>query len=127
MLGNLREQVTQILSHVELRVAAPEEPEPALPARPAQKTLETRRDPALVGGGALTPAGDRELEPVGAGGRAPAPEEAESARRPGAGGSTIRHAKFDANDPATWTKIGRNAPCPCGSGRKYKHCHGKLA
>ena len=24
-------------------------------------------------------------------------------------------------------KIGRNDPCPCGSGRKYKHCHGKLA
>ena len=24
-------------------------------------------------------------------------------------------------------KIGRNDPCPCGSGRKYKHCHGKLS
>jgi preprotein translocase subunit SecA len=24
------------------------------------------------------------------------------------------------------TKVGRNDPCPCGSGRKYKHCHGKL-
>jgi preprotein translocase subunit SecA len=24
-------------------------------------------------------------------------------------------------------KIGRNDPCPCGSGKKYKHCHGKLA
>jgi preprotein translocase subunit SecA len=24
-------------------------------------------------------------------------------------------------------KVGRNEPCPCGSGRKYKHCHGKLA
>ena len=24
-------------------------------------------------------------------------------------------------------KIGRNEPCPCGSGKKYKHCHGKLA
>jgi preprotein translocase subunit SecA len=23
-------------------------------------------------------------------------------------------------------KIGRNQPCPCGSGKKYKHCHGKL-
>ncbi len=26
----------------------------------------------------------------------------------------------------TWGKVGRNAPCPCGSGKKYKHCHGKL-
>ena len=28
--------------------------------------------------------------------------------------------------PATWGKVQRNAPCPCGSGRKYKHCHGAL-
>ncbi|MGH6901375.1 MAG: SEC-C metal-binding domain-containing protein, partial [Geminicoccaceae bacterium] len=25
-----------------------------------------------------------------------------------------------------WGKVGRNAPCPCGSGKKYKHCHGRL-
>ena len=24
------------------------------------------------------------------------------------------------------TKVGRNDPCPCGSGKKFKHCHGKL-
>ena len=35
-------------------------------------------------------------------------------------------AKRDPADPATWGKIGRNEPCPCGSGKKYKHCHGKL-
>jgi len=23
-------------------------------------------------------------------------------------------------------KVGRNEPCPCGSGKKYKHCHGRL-
>ena len=28
--------------------------------------------------------------------------------------------------PRTWRSVGRNAPCPCGSGRKYKHCHGRL-
>jgi preprotein translocase subunit SecA len=27
-------------------------------------------------------------------------------------------------DPATWGKVARNEPCPCGSGKKYKHCHG---
>jgi len=32
----------------------------------------------------------------------------------------------DPNNPATWAKVQRNAPCPCGSGRKYKHCHGAL-
>jgi preprotein translocase subunit SecA len=32
----------------------------------------------------------------------------------------------DANDPATWGRVSRNAACPCGSGKKYKQCHGKL-
>ncbi|MBL8905242.1 MAG: preprotein translocase subunit SecA [Rhizobiales bacterium] len=33
----------------------------------------------------------------------------------------------DPRDPRTWGKIGRNEPCPCGSGKKYKHCHGAFA
>ena len=33
----------------------------------------------------------------------------------------------DPNDPATWGKVGRNESCPCGSGKKYKHCHGRFA
>ncbi|OUR76492.1 preprotein translocase subunit SecA [Alphaproteobacteria bacterium 46_93_T64] len=33
-------------------------------------------------------------------------------------------AAFDAEDPETWGKMRRNDPCPCGSGRKFKHCHG---
>jgi preprotein translocase subunit SecA len=33
---------------------------------------------------------------------------------------------FDEVDPATWGNPGRNDPCPCGSGEKFKHCHGKL-
>ncbi|HEY2071570.1 MAG TPA: preprotein translocase subunit SecA [Rhizomicrobium sp.] len=32
----------------------------------------------------------------------------------------------DPNNPNTWGKVQRNAPCPCGSGRKFKHCHGAL-
>ena len=34
--------------------------------------------------------------------------------------------ELDPNDPSTWGKVPRNASCPCGSGRKYKHCCGKL-
>jgi len=34
---------------------------------------------------------------------------------------------FDENDPSTWGNPGRNQACPCGSGRKFKHCHGRLA
>ena len=33
----------------------------------------------------------------------------------------------DPQDPSTWGKVGRNEACPCGSGKKYKHCHGALA
>ena len=32
----------------------------------------------------------------------------------------------DPDDPQTWGRIGRNEPCPCGSGKKFKHCHGVL-
>ena len=37
-----------------------------------------------------------------------------------------RQASSDLNpdEPATWGKVSRNAQCPCGSGKKYKHCHG---
>jgi preprotein translocase subunit SecA len=34
---------------------------------------------------------------------------------------------FDEKDPTTWGNPGRNDPCPCGSGKKFKHCHGRLA
>ena len=33
----------------------------------------------------------------------------------------------DPDNPASWGKIGRNEDCPCGSGKKYKHCHGRYA
>ena len=33
---------------------------------------------------------------------------------------------FDKNDPTTWGRVARNEPCPCGSGKKYKHCHGAI-
>ncbi len=33
----------------------------------------------------------------------------------------------DPKDPTTWGKVGRNEACPCGSGKKYKHCHGQFA
>ncbi|MBR2657368.1 MAG: SEC-C domain-containing protein, partial [Loktanella sp.] len=48
---------------------------------------------------------------------APAAAAAEGAARDG----------FDETDPATWGNPGRNDLCPCGSGAKFKHCHGRLA
>ncbi|GFO82186.1 MAG: hypothetical protein A49_18130 [Methyloceanibacter sp.] len=49
---------------------------------------------------------------------------------PAQGGAASARARkaapvaLDPTDPSTWGKVQRNAPCPCGSGKKYKHCHG---
>jgi preprotein translocase subunit SecA len=40
--------------------------------------------------------------------------------------SRLEQAAVNPDDPSTWGKVQRNAPCPCGSGRKFKHCHGAL-
>ena len=40
--------------------------------------------------------------------------------------ASAANGERDPNDPASWGKIGRNEPCPCGSGDKYKHCHGSF-
>ncbi len=44
------------------------------------------------------------------------------ADEPGSGGDG-----FDRHNPRTWGKVSRNAPCPCGSGKKFKNCHGQQA
>jgi preprotein translocase subunit SecA len=38
----------------------------------------------------------------------------------------VEAAERNPRDSATWGKVGRNEPCPCGSGKKFKHCHGAL-
>src|SRR3989440_2171849 len=43
------------------------------------------------------------------------------------GAQTTDAALRDPKNPASWGKIGRNEDCPCGSGKKYKHCHGRYA
>ncbi len=35
--------------------------------------------------------------------------------------------EFDPADTQTWGRVPRNAPCPCESGKKFKHCHGRLS
>ena len=105
MLSNLRERVISVLSHVELQIMPTEEM-----LRPHQHPdmVETRDDPAFAVEGA-------EAEPAAG---LPPPEPLR--RRQAA-------ATLDPDDPATWGRVPRNAPCPCRSGRKYKHCHGKVA
>ncbi|MDE2014785.1 MAG: preprotein translocase subunit SecA [Alphaproteobacteria bacterium] len=52
--------------------------------------------------------------------------ENEAQQAVGAAFQRARDLPVDPNDPKTWGKVQRNAPCPCGSGRKFKHCHGAL-
>jgi preprotein translocase subunit SecA len=42
----------------------------------------------------------------------------------GFGSAAIAAANFDPKKPETWGKVGRNDECPCGSGKRFKHCHG---
>jgi preprotein translocase subunit SecA len=88
MLVHLREQVTSVLCHVELRVQRPEE---ELAPRPPTHMIEGREDPAEAMGG----------------------------------GNGAAVATATAVAAAPWARTPRNAPCPCGSGKKYKHCHGR--
>jgi preprotein translocase subunit SecA len=111
MLDELKERVTMMLARVEL---APEQPAPAY--QPMQmQVIESHPEPvsALSGGG-------REPELALEGAAAGAATMSVEAR-------PMRAGVVDPNDPSTWRNAGRNALCPCGSGRKYKHCHGKFA
>ena len=106
MLVRLREGVTMLLSHIEIQVNAPE----AVPEPEAPREMETQHASIGQFGDAAQPAAASE---------SPAAPAA-SARRKAA-------AALDPNDPSSWGKVPRNAACPCGSGKKHKHCHGKLA
>jgi preprotein translocase subunit SecA len=57
----------------------------------------------------------------------PTTGENEMALAPALAGSSDVAVARNPKDPTTWGKVGRNEECPCGSGKKYKHCHGKFA
>jgi preprotein translocase subunit SecA len=103
MLSNLRERVTMVLSHLELQMTPPDE-ELFMGTSASMNYSETREDPAMAG-----QRGDDDGQ-----GR-----QETVRRRQGAG-------QINPADPSSWGRVSRNAPCPCGSGRKYKHCHGQV-
>ena len=108
MLTGLREQTVNVLATLQLRMEAP-----PMPTGPATGQMhEVHEDPALAAAMASDPAFDP-ADPNGGEGVA-------TLQRPRV------NPKADPNDPATWGKISRNAPCPCGSGKKFKHCHGRV-
>jgi preprotein translocase subunit SecA len=104
MLGNLRQAVTAQLMRVELVREAAEAPPPQAPETFGHHVDGTTGEDdfaeADFGGASVSVLADS---------RTVAPEQR------------------DPNNPATWGKVGRNEACPCGSGKKYKHCHGAFA
>ncbi len=107
MLGQIREDVTRTLAFAQFRM----EPAPELPQLP--DFLTTHIDP-------LTGEDDTYDYDGGAAGLV-------TTRLPQLG-IPQPSAEDLGTDPAQWEGlVSRNAPCPCGSGNKYKHCHGQVA
>jgi preprotein translocase subunit SecA len=116
MSQSLREAVTAQLMRIEIVAAPPPDQPPApLPVMEAHKMDPTTGEDEM----ALAMAGAETLARHGIG--------------PAAGGAALaaaRNAEAPARnpkDPTSWGKVGRNEPCPCGSGKKFKHCHGRYA
>ena len=109
LLLQLREAVTRQIMHIELV----QRPPPLAPEGDFEALQASHPDPD----GGVDAVFD---EPPGDGRQQPA----RNARY--AGGAGAMAAQIDPLNPATWGKVPRNAPCPCGSGKKYKHCHGRL-
>jgi preprotein translocase subunit SecA len=102
MIQRLREAVTAQLMRVEIMQAPPPEEQEQLPYMEAHKV-----DP-FTGEDEMATA-----EPMMATVQAGYGSDSAPARNP--------------KDPTSWGKVGRNEACPCGSGKKYKHCHGQYA
>jgi preprotein translocase subunit SecA len=101
LLEELKERLTGLLSRVELA------PERVMEPPPMVSMIESHADP---------------ISPLGADvGVLDAPPPVNVTARP------ARTTTVDPEDETTWAATPRNAPCPCGSGKKYKHCHGRLS
>ncbi len=130
MLVALRQQVTSVLSHVELRLEPPPEPPPAQysyagpgPTGPGSTVAELEQEEALADAEAQMPA------------RAPSGGTRSRASRTPARGNGYAGGNGDGRERAgernsapraPWAGTPRNAACPCGSGKKFKHCHGRI-
>ena len=121
MSQNLREAVTAQLMRVEIMPQPTEQQMMPLPPMEAHKIDPTTGEDEM----ALALAGAETLARHGIGG----------AGVGGAGGAAavaarnlpVAAAQRNPQDPTSWGKVGRNEPCPCGSGKKFKHCHGRYA
>jgi preprotein translocase subunit SecA len=118
MSKELREAVTAQLMRVEIAQAPPPDQQPMLPVMEAHKA-----DPMT---------GENEMAMAMAGGDTSARQSIVRAMASNAGASLASAGEGvtqaqprNPGDPTTWGKVGRNEACPCGSGKKFKHCHGR--
>ena len=103
MLNLYKQRVVQIFCNIQIR--SPEEVQQAEEERQRNaQALERRQQENAAGEGAPEP---EEEGNAGEGSAQPQPKQ----------NMTVRRA---------YPKVGRNDPCPCGSGKKYKDCHGRL-
>ena len=128
MSQSLREAVTAQLMRVEIMAAPPPDQQSVpLPAMEAHKidptTGEDEMALAMAGAETLARHGIGAGAALGAGaavGAGVASQASAAARAPQA-------APRNPQDPTSWGKVGRNETCPCGSGKKFKHCHGRYS
>ena len=113
MLTELDERITIILAHMELQLTDPSE----LGLHGTTDTFEITQDTAGFGYGDDLLYGEAYEEGEFDGtGLSELPASPLVVRESA--------AVIDPEDPSTWGKVGRNASCPCDSGKKFKHCHG---
>ena len=119
MLDELKERVTALVSRVEITPQAPAEELMARSFAPAPvRMVESHPDPMMNGGmtGDLALAEPEIMQVT-------AQLSSQLSAQPSSG--PLRETAVDPNDPSTWRGTPRNALCPCGSGKKFKHCHGR--
>ena len=124
MLNNLRETVTSVMCHLELSVDADELAAMEQAEYANQEMHETRSDPAFAdnAGQGMHPAAV--MQPAGSNVLSATTDPADAP--PGWVLDEGLGRWVDPGDPETWGKVPRNATCPCGTGKKFKHCHGKV-
>ncbi|MET3901141.1 preprotein translocase subunit SecA [Devosia sp. UYZn731] len=110
LLTNLRELVTTQLSHIQLQIRQPE----PLPTPDLSRLSEVHIDPTT---------GENDAE-TDVSGTVPGLGFAAGAFADGSQDESDADRSLRPIDPALLVGVSRNAPCPCGSGKKFKHCHG---
>lgn len=99
LLDSVRNEVTKVLMHAKVRMPTMDEYIASQRAQDRQELHDTPPESMAGDDGQALPAGMQRIRPAS--------------------------NAMDPNNPNTWGSTPRNSPCPCGSGRKYKHCHGK--